>query len=253
LTGKHYFMGVIRSGKIEDFYGPERNTRNRRKAQRADDIARTTRRRFKTGDWKKAMLRRLTVIAALALLLGTASCSGAVGTVQTTTNKLEPITVPTLPANVPGYLEVDPDTGLHMTGTPTVVDFASYRLKVSGRVARELSLTYDELRLLPMVTATTQLVCQGFFVDTATWSGAPLKTIIEMAGVQSGATSIIMKSADGYSATLNLEEALAPDNFLAYELAGQTLPVLQGFPLRAVIPDKNGFVWVKWLLEIVVQ
>jgi DMSO/TMAO reductase YedYZ molybdopterin-dependent catalytic subunit len=62
-----------------------------------------------------------------------------------------------------------------------------------------------------------------------------------------------MKSADGYSARLYLDEALAADNFLAYELDNRTLPVLQGFPLRSVIPGKNGNMWVKWLLEIVVE
>jgi DMSO/TMAO reductase YedYZ molybdopterin-dependent catalytic subunit len=194
-------------------------------------------------------LRSLMVMALLALALGTAAC-GTISTIQTTAIKLEPIIVPTLPDNIPSYLAVDPDTGLHMTGKPSVVDFASYRLKVTGKVDQELSLTYDELRLLPKVTATPKLVCQGVFVDTATWSGVPLKTILEMAHVQSSAKSIRMKSADGYSTAISLEEALDPDNYLAYELAGRTLPILQGFPLRAVIPDMNGFAWVKWLTEI---
>jgi sulfite dehydrogenase (cytochrome) subunit A len=140
-----------------------------------------------------------------------------------------------------------------MTGTPTVVDFASYRLKVSGKVTRELSLTYDELRLMPKMTAKPELECEGFFLDIATWSGPSLKSILEMAGLQPDAASIVMKSADGYSARLSLDKALAENNFLAYELEGRTLPVLQGFPLRAVIPDMNGNVWVKWLLEIVVE
>ena len=205
------------------------------------------------------------MITALMLLFGTAfyGCSAetttttVLATTSTTataeTSSLEPIVVPTMPSVIPGYLEVDPATGLHMTGTPTVVDFASYRLKVNGKVKQELSLTYDELRLLPKVTATPTLVCDRSFVDTATWSGVQLKMILEMAGLQSEAIRIRLKGADGYSASLNLQEALAPENFLAYELEGQTLPVLHGFPLRAVFPGKNGFVWAKWLLEITVE
>ena len=92
--------------------------------------------------------------------------------------------MPTLPAEIPAYTAVDPATGLHMTGTPKVIDLASYRLKVDGKVAHPLSLSYDELRLLPKMTATPTLVCEGYFADTTTWSGVPLKTILEMAGVQ---------------------------------------------------------------------
>jgi DMSO/TMAO reductase YedYZ molybdopterin-dependent catalytic subunit len=178
------------------------------------------------------------------------------GISETTTGvpvSLEPIVVPTLPEVIPGYTELDPATGLHMTGTPTEIDVATYRLAVTGKVARALSLTYDDLRRLPKMTAKPLLVCQGFFTDEATWSGASLKTILEMAGVQPGAYSVKMKGADGYSWILTLEEALQPENFLAYEWEGQPLPVLHGFPVRAVIPGADGNRWVKWLLEIVVE
>ena len=161
--------------------------------------------------------------------------------------------MPTMPAEIPDYLEIDPDTGLHMTGTPTVVDFASYRLKVSGKVDNTLNLTYDELLLMPKMTATPTIVCPGFFEDTYTWSGVSLKAILDMAGIQNGATYVVMKSADGYSSTLVLEDALASENFLAYEFEGRTLPVLAGFPLRAVLPGQSGSRWSKWILEIVVE
>jgi DMSO/TMAO reductase YedYZ molybdopterin-dependent catalytic subunit len=184
----------------------------------------------------------------------TVTTGGAPTTVTTlAADDLEPITVPTLPAEIPGYLEVDPATGLHMTGTPTVVDFENYRLKVSGLVATELSLTYDDLRRLPKMTASPALECKGFFVDHATWSGASLATILEMAGLQPGAERIKMTSADGYSTALALETARAPENFLAHELMGRPLPVLHGFPVRAIFPGQNGNFWVKWLTEITVE
>jgi DMSO/TMAO reductase YedYZ molybdopterin-dependent catalytic subunit len=220
-----------------------------------------------SGNQSKALRPILAVFIFLILVLGSAACAAQAtlpsGTTSTSTTRtatsgttsgeLVPITVPTLPSVIPQYLEVDPDTGLHMTGTPTMVDFPSYRLKVSGKVTRELSLTYDELRLMPKITATPTLECEGFFVDIATWSGPSLKSILEMAGLRPDAASIVMKSADGYSARLSLDKALAENNFLAYELEGRTLPVLQGFPLRAVIPDMSGNIWVKWLLEILVE
>lgn len=187
---------------------------------------------------------------------GVTTVATAPATSTTTTlalAELEPIVVPTLPEEIPGYTEVDPATGLHVTGEPVVVDLATYRLKVGGKVAQELSLSYDDLRQLPKVTSNSLLNCPGFFTDQAGWSGASLMAILETAGVQPDAERIIMKSADGYSAPLLLEDALVPGTLLAYELMGEPLPVLHGFPLRAVIPGKDGNIWVKWLAEIVVQ
>jgi len=206
----------------------------------------------------------------LVILLGTMASGCAIGETDTTSpntpagesivvtitdppDELEPIVVPTMPEVIPPYLGADPETGLTMTGTPTLVDFDTYRLKVSGKVDQELSLTYDDLRRMPKLTATPTLECVGYFKDVATWSGASLKTILEMAKVQPGSTRVAFKGADGYEISMILENALAPENFLAYELEGKTLPVLQGFPLRVVIPSYDGSVWVKWLLEIVVE
>jgi len=151
------------------------------------------------------------------------------------------------------FNEVDPATGLHLTGTPTKVDISIYRLKVSGKVDKELSLTYDEIRALPKVTGSPDLVCPGYFVDKAAWSGVAFKSILDGAGVQPDAAWVRMKAADGYHSKVELGVALAPDSFLAYELNGKPLPVKQGFPLRAVFPGQEGSRWVKWIVELVVE
>jgi DMSO/TMAO reductase YedYZ molybdopterin-dependent catalytic subunit len=145
---------------------------------------------------------------------------------------------------------LDPTTGLHMTGHPVTIDAASYRLKVSGLVDRPLSLSLEELRCMPKVTARLGLVCPGFFEDAATWSGVPLKYVLELAGYQSKARVITMVGADGYESQVYLEDGLSEKVFLAYEWNGEPLPILHGFPLRAVFPSVYGNKWVKWLLEI---
>jgi sulfite oxidase len=43
------------------------------------------------------------------------------------------------------------------------------------------------------------------------------------------------------------------DNLLAYEWEGQPLPILHGFPLRAIIPGTAGSNSTKWLTEIKVS
>jgi DMSO/TMAO reductase YedYZ molybdopterin-dependent catalytic subunit len=160
------------------------------------------------------------------------------------------VTVPTLPEQIPGYTEVDPATGLHMTGTPIEVDVGTYRLEISGLVDRPLSLTYDDLRCLPKVEATPELVCPGYFVDVATWAGVPLRDVLDRAGVSDGATSLRLMAADGYSLRIDLSEDALASAFLAYELEGETLPVLHGFPVRFVWPGHSGNDWVKWLVGI---
>jgi DMSO/TMAO reductase YedYZ molybdopterin-dependent catalytic subunit len=217
------------------------------------------------------LLAIAVVLAALLLAVGASSCgdtplSGA-AEVSVSTNvastiprptstdivavdDLEPVVQPTLPADIPSYLEVDPATGLHMTGTPTVVEISTYRLKVTGKVDHEFSLTYDELRALPRVTASPELVCPDYFWDHATWTGVPLNLILEMAGPQSDVERVVLIGADNYSTGIYLTEALVSDGFLAYELNGETLPALQGFPIRAVFPGREGGLWAKWLVEI---
>lgn len=61
---------------------------------------------------------------------------------------LPTVVPPTPPAEIPGYTQLDPATGLHMTGTPHKLDLLTYRLKVTGKVARPLELSYDDLRCL---------------------------------------------------------------------------------------------------------
>jgi hypothetical protein len=170
--------------------------------------------------------------------------------IEPTPCELLPIIIPTVPPEVPGYTELDESTGLHMTGRVEQIDLTAYRLVISGKVDTPLSLTYDDLRCLPKVSAVPTLVCPGFFEDTATWSGAPLRLVLEAASPQSAATQVRLMSADGYSAFVSLEEALSERNYLAYEWEGQPLPILHGFPVRAVFPDLPGNKWVKWLVEI---
>jgi DMSO/TMAO reductase YedYZ molybdopterin-dependent catalytic subunit len=166
---------------------------------------------------------------------------------------LEPVVAPTPPAETPGYTQLDPDTGLHVTGTAQQIDLENYRLEISGKVDHPLSLTYDDLRCLPKVEARAILECPGFFVDEATWAGAPIREVLALAGVQEGARHIELVSADGYTRSISIGEGLAETAFLAYEWEGEPLPILHGFPVRVVLPGVTGGYWIKWLVAIKVN
>jgi len=167
--------------------------------------------------------------------------------------KPSPYIVPTLPEVIPKWNELDESIGLHVTGKYQVIDPATYRLNVSGKVANPLELTYDQIRCLPGATASTRLICPGVFIDNASWTGVPLKTILDLAGMQAGAEELVLVSADGYRTNVTLKDALEKNGFLAYEVNGQVLPILHGFPIRAVFPDMEGNRWIKWLVEIQVK
>jgi DMSO/TMAO reductase YedYZ molybdopterin-dependent catalytic subunit len=140
-----------------------------------------------------------------------------------------------------------------MTGKPVQIDPATYRLAVTGSVNTPLSLALDVLRCMPKITSTPVLICKGYFEDVAEWSGVPLSAVLDQAGLQQGARRVTLVGADGYEAELSLETALRDDSYLAYEWSGEPLPVLHGYPLRAVIASELGNKWVKWLVEVRVE
>jgi DMSO/TMAO reductase YedYZ molybdopterin-dependent catalytic subunit len=167
--------------------------------------------------------------------------------------QLSPLVVPTLPAEIPGYTKLDPSTNLHITGTYQQIDLASYQLKVTGKVKYPLSLTLDEIRCLPRVESAAPLICPSVFQDYARWAGTPVHYVLDLAEVQSDATTVYFISADGYSSNVPLYELNSENNFLAYEWNNQPLPILHGFPLRVVFPALAGGKWVKWLVEVSVR
>lgn len=167
--------------------------------------------------------------------------------------KLAKLIAPTRPPTTPAYTELDEITGLHMTGTVQEIDLATYRLEVTGLVDRPLSLTLDELRCMPVVITHEDLVCPGFFDDEATWSGVPIKHVLDLAGVQSGAKDVRLVSGDAHISYPSINNAMDEKNFLAYAWNDKPLPVLHGFPLRGVFPGMAGNMWTKWLVKLLVE
>ena len=169
------------------------------------------------------------------------------------TCNLDPVVVPTMPSVIPPEFELDKSTNLHLTGDPQVIDVEQYRLAITGKVDEPLLLTYDDLRCMPKISTLATLNCPYTFIDTAEWSGVRLADLLKRAGLQDGAANIVLISADGWEAKIDVKDALLPENFLAYEWKGEPLPIMHGFPLRAVFPEMDGSRWVKWLVGVRVE
>jgi DMSO/TMAO reductase YedYZ molybdopterin-dependent catalytic subunit len=158
------------------------------------------------------------------------------------------------------------------------IDPAAYELVVSGRVRRPLRLSLEDIRSRPAVTLAVTLECAGNgrarlsprplsqpwlgeAVGTAEWTGTPLRTILEEAGLEDDAADLIFTGSDRgvqrgidqqYERSLSPADAMRDEVLLVYAINGQPLPPQHGFPLRLIVPGWYGMTQVKWLRSITV-
>ncbi|WXG46325.1 MAG: molybdopterin-dependent oxidoreductase [Candidatus Atabeyarchaeum deiterrae] len=138
---------------------------------------------------------------------------------------------------------------LSINGTPNI-NVSSWTLVVDGRVNYPLTFDYANFTVQPNATEIAKLHCVSGPSGTASWTGIPLNNILAMAGVQSGAMDVVFYGADGYTSSLTWPTENASDVLLAFMMNGETLPPDQGFPMRVVAPNDQGYKWVKWVYRI---
>jgi DMSO/TMAO reductase YedYZ molybdopterin-dependent catalytic subunit len=150
-------------------------------------------------------------------------------------------------------LDIDPLNQFGTMGqTDVAIDVKSYRLKVTGKVGRPLSLSYDQILTYPSVTEVVLLICPGFFSNNGRWTGVHLKDLLREAQIKKEAQYVNISGA-GNSVRIPLKTIQEKRIFLAYQVNGVTLPRKHGFPLRLVYEDEYGSHWVKYVDEIVVS
>jgi DMSO/TMAO reductase YedYZ molybdopterin-dependent catalytic subunit len=137
------------------------------------------------------------------------------------------------------------------------VDARSWRLSVDGLVEQPFEITFDELLAMSTVEEAVTLSCVsnevgGSLVGNARWQGVPLRQLLDRAGVQPGATQVVGKSVDGFTAGFPTEAAYdGRVALVAVGMNGEPLPVNHGFPARLVVAGLYGYVSAtKWLREI---
>lgn len=162
------------------------------------------------------------------------------------------------------------------------IDKKNWRLRVEGEIEKPFELNYDELLKLESRTIPATLECAGNSrnllepkvqgvqwglgaVGNAAWTGLPLSTLLDRAGVKAGAVEVILEGADQGP----LEEPKRPsgnvrfarsvpmakareDVLLAYKMNDVDLTAEHGFPVRAVVPGWYAVASIKWLQKIIV-
>ncbi|MGJ5022231.1 molybdopterin-dependent oxidoreductase [Bradyrhizobium oligotrophicum] len=165
----------------------------------------------------------------------------------------------------------------HLAGLPYDLDPDKFTLAIKGKVDKPLKLSLKDIRKMKATEIVAVNQCsgnsRGFFeprvaggqlgngaMGNARWRGVPLKTVLDMAGVQAGARQVTFGGMDGpvidktpdFVKALDLDHAMNGEVMLAYGMNGEDLPFLNGFPLRLIVPGYYGTYWVKHLNEITV-
>ena len=165
----------------------------------------------------------------------------------------------------------------HWGVIPTSVDPAVFRLRVGGHVGRVLSLSLGDLLEMPRYEIAAVNQCsgnsRGLFMPrvagaqwrhgamgNALWTGVRLRDVLDRAGVKPGAVAVRFGGmdaptvADGpdFAKSLAIDHARDGEVMLAFAMNGAQLPLLNGFPLRLVVPGWYSTYWVKMLDEITV-
>ncbi len=166
----------------------------------------------------------------------------------------------------------------HWSGIPNEIDVKGFRLTVHGHVNhvnRTVSLSLDELLALPQMELAAVNQCsgnsRGYFqprvsgaqwsngaMGNARWTGVSLNSVLDRAGVKAGAVQVRFKGLDDavlpeapkLMKSLAIDHARSGEVMLAYAMNGEQLPLLNGFPLRLIVPGWYSTYWVKMLNDI---
>jgi DMSO/TMAO reductase YedYZ molybdopterin-dependent catalytic subunit len=164
----------------------------------------------------------------------------------------------------------------HWAVIPTDIDTDKFSLTVHGHVNQTLSLSLsDILHGLPSVQLSAVNQCsgnsRGFFqprvpggewangaMGNALWTGVRLKDVLDKAGVKPGAVQVrfkgleepVVADAPHFMKSLDIDHARDGEVMIAYAMNGEQLPLVNGFPLRLVVPGWYATYWVKMLNDI---
>jgi sulfite dehydrogenase len=168
----------------------------------------------------------------------------------------------------------------HLADVPPMADLGNWSLKVGGEAAeRQITLSLDDLqRNFEQVEVVAVCQCSGNrrglssphvagvewgygAMGGAAWTGPRLKDVLAKVGVKAGAVEVWLDGADGpvlpttpdFLKSLPMEKAMADEVIIATTMNGQTLPHLNGYPARVIVPGWTATYWMKHVTSIQVS
>ena len=167
----------------------------------------------------------------------------------------------------------------HLSGIPTRVELNQWKLQVEGNVKKPLALSLAELteKFKPVSVAAVNQ-CSGNSrsrlqprvpgaqwgngaMGNALWTGVRLREILDLAGVKSGSLQLQFQGLETglgpagtasniFLKSLDLANPVVDECVVAYLMNGEPLPMLNGFPVRLVVPGYFATYWMKCLTWI---
>ena len=128
------------------------------------------------------------------------------------------------------------------------LDPRSWRLTLDGAVNNPITFTYNDLLAINQSDVIATVDCTLGWYSTQRWSGVWLSDLLSRADLSSAAASVRLLANSDYRADYSLAEA--QDILLATHVGGEVLNHWHGFPVRAVVPFRRGWFWVKWVSRI---
>ena len=163
----------------------------------------------------------------------------------------------------------------HWAVIPQQVDVTTFKLSVHGHVNNPVSFSLADVLTMPRIELAAVNQCsgnsRGLFqprvaggqwehgaMGNARWTGVRLRDVLDRAGVKSGAVAVrfngldqpVVDGAPDFMKSLDIDHARDGEVMVAFAMNGEQLPLLNGFPLRLIVPGWYSTYWVKMLSDI---
>jgi DMSO/TMAO reductase YedYZ molybdopterin-dependent catalytic subunit len=163
--------------------------------------------------------------------------------------------------------------------TPNEVDLKNWKLQIEGNVNKPVALSLPALmQKFKAVSLAAVNQCSGNSrsrlqprvpggqwgngaMGNAMWTGVRLRELLDMAGVKNGSLTVQFQGLETgvgpaglgsnlFLKSLDLGNPVLDESIVAYLMNGEPLPMLNGFPVRLVVPGYFSTYWTKCLTWI---
>lgn len=139
---------------------------------------------------------------------------------------------------------------LHHGAVPTI-DISNWTFTISGLVAEERKLTYEEFKSLPQVEVLSDIHCvTGWSRLSNLWEGVSTSVVRELVTILPEAKFVIVHSTGGFTTNLSLSDFFQPDVLFALKHEGKLLTPEHGYPVRLVVPRLYFWKSAKWVVGV---
>jgi sulfite dehydrogenase (cytochrome) subunit A len=164
----------------------------------------------------------------------------------------------------------------HNAAIPTSIDADTHVIRIGGNAAgKPFNLTLADLKtkFKPVeIVAVNQCSgnSRGLFeprvtggqsangaMGNARWTGVSLRDVLARAELRNSARQVTFDGLDNgvmgggdFVKALDMSQAMDPDVLIAWQMNGADIPMLNGYPVKLIVPGYYGTYWVKHLSQI---